>query len=79
MRPAGRNQDKEIAMNKKTIRIKTKKGKVIERSAPITDWIDNDGNRTSTAQIGKVIYRVIDRDYYGAIFCASGNYKEVNG
>lgn len=52
------------------ITIKTKSGKMIERNANVTDWIDGNGRQSSTAQIGNAVYRVIDRTSDGAIFAA---------
>jgi hypothetical protein len=53
---------------KKTVRIITSTGKTIERKAEITDWIDNQGRQSSTARVGRTVYRVIDRDAVGAVF-----------
>jgi hypothetical protein len=53
-----------------TIRIKDEHGDIHEVTGEITltDWIDNDGHQSSTAEIDGVLYRVIERDYYGPIY-----------
>ena len=53
-------------MNK--IRIETKAGKIIERRAVLSDWIDADGRQSSLAQVGIWLYRVARRDYYGPVY-----------
>lgn len=55
-------------MNTTKIRIETKAGKVIERNALITDWIDDEGRQSSMAQVGIFLYKVIRRDVCGPIF-----------
>ena len=50
------------------IRIETKGGKMIERNATITDWIDNDGRQSSTAQVGIHLYKVARRDSLGPVY-----------
>jgi len=52
------------------IRIETRAGKMIERNAAISDWIDNEGRRASTAQVGIHLYRVVRRDATGPVFKA---------
>jgi hypothetical protein len=52
------------------IRIETITGKMIEREAHVQDWIDNNGNQYSTADVKgyKTLLYVIDRDDEGPIW-----------
>lgn len=49
------------------IRIKTAKN-IIEKDAEIIDKIDSEGNQYSIALSSGRVYKVIDRDFYGAIY-----------
>jgi hypothetical protein len=50
------------------IRIRTRKGDMIERRATIQEWIDSAGRVSSFAQVGIHLYRIADRDGGGAIW-----------
>lgn len=52
------------------ITIITKSGKYIKRNATVTDMIDSNGNQYSVATVGRAMYRVIERNFDGAIFAA---------
>ena len=56
--------------NMQNIRIKTRSGKMIDRRAEVIDRLDNEGNQYSIALVGRGIYRVIDRDFYGPVWSA---------
>lgn len=60
-----------IIFDKKKIRIRTKKGDIVHRSAIVTEWINTDGQHIATAVSGNASYSIVDRDYWGPIFKAS--------
>lgn len=55
-------------MGKAKARIKTRTGRMIVRLVTVTEWIDRDGRQSATAQIGRTIYIVVDRDFYGPVW-----------
>lgn len=54
-------------MKRQKIRVLTKKG-IKEYNAKCTDMIESDGVIYCVAQVGRWIYTVIERDFYGPIF-----------
>lgn len=54
----------------KTVQIQTRTGNLVERKADVTEYIGSDGRVVSTAKIGRVVYKVVDRNFYGPIYSA---------